>query len=361
MFVCDVAHRPLPRRCSPAPGSRCRRGSRRPSDFDIAPDGRELALTADLGRRAADDEPARHRHRRSRDAAQARADRGDRHRRRARRVYSPDGRALVVPLLRHEARVQRPGPPDAARAPRRGAMRRARAAARPRDDARRVDARQRARSCSRSRTAAASGSARLAARRARRRAVAGRAGGTIGGFAQSRDGGVLAFDRATRDASAGALRVPRRRHRRAADRDAESRAARAARAGRRARGDGQGLGRRAGADVDHLSAELRSEEEVAAAALDPRRAARGAPRRLALPLEHAGVRRARLRRRRASTTTARPASARSGWRRSPAATARRSSPTSRPATDCHAAAGLHRPRRGSSRPAAATAASWSPT
>ena len=84
-------------------------------------------------------------------------------------------------------------------------------------------------------------------------------------------------------------------------------------------------------------------EEMAAAAFDPRRPARRARRRLALPLEHAGVRRPRLRRRRASTITARPASARNGSRRSPASTARRSTPTSRPATDLHAAAGLHRP------------------
>ena len=67
-------------------------------------------------------------------------------------------------------------------------------------------------------------------------------GGTIGGFAQSRDGAVLAFDRAIVDASAGAVRVPRRRRRRAIDREPQPGAPRAARAGRGARGDGHAAG-----------------------------------------------------------------------------------------------------------------------
>ena len=57
--------------CSRAPGSRCRRGNRRAEHYDIAPDGREIALTVDPRRGAAHDEPARHRRRRRRDAAQA--------------------------------------------------------------------------------------------------------------------------------------------------------------------------------------------------------------------------------------------------------------------------------------------------
>ena len=97
--------------------------------------------------------------------------------------------------------------------------------------------------------------------------------------------------------SGGAVRLPCRRRRRASNRIDQSRAARATRVRRDARGDGEGLGRRAGADVRHLSAELRSEEEMAAAAFDPWRTARGAHGQLALPLEHAGVRRQGLRRR----------------------------------------------------------------
>ena len=87
----------------------------------------------------------------------------------------------------------------------------------------------------------------------------GRAGGTIGGFARSRDGGVIAFERVSAMHPPALFACARRRQRRARDRDAQRRAARAPCVRRRARVHGQGLGRRARADVRHLSAELRSE------------------------------------------------------------------------------------------------------
>ena len=305
----------------------------------------------------------RHRHRRPRDAAQARADR---------RARAPTTRARAIRPTAARSSSTRTTPTRSFNDQGRLTLL-ARRSGRMRSSAPRFDRAtthvawtpdSRVAAVHRRGSRAASASWRLPSTAARRAPTPGarrRRAAPIGGFAQSRDGARARL----RPLDA---RCIRRRCSRAA-RDGtgerpieivEPRAARAARAGRGARGDGQGLGRRAGADVDHVPAELRSEEEVAAAALDPRRPARRAPRRLALPLEHAGVRRPRLRRRRASTTTARRASGRSGWRRSPAATARRSSPTSRrrPTGCCGRATST---ARGSSRPAAATAASWSRT
>ncbi len=213
----------------PEPVSRCRRGSPGPSDFDIAPDGRELALTVDLG-----PEPRMMTQRdivtrRSRHAAQARADGRNRHRRRAAALFAGRPRARV-PLVRHEALVQRPGPPHAAASAardacgrsRRGLDRQVQHVAWARDsrsllctieDHGRVgsaDARWRSphRACA----------GRRRRHHRRLRAVARRLGARV----RARE----------RDASAGALRVPRRRQRRARDRDAQPGAARAPRAGR---------------------------------------------------------------------------------------------------------------------------------
>ena len=132
-------------------------------------------------------------------------------------------------------------------------------------------------------------------RRQRRRRSS--AGGVLSGFARRR------WQRACLRARHGpapacAVRGARRRQRRARDRDAQSRDARAPFAWRRARVHDRRLERRAGADVRHVPAGLRPEAQVAADAHDPRRPARRAPRRLALPLEQAGVRGAGLCRRR---------------------------------------------------------------
>ena len=121
VFVCDVATGGAAAICSPAPASRCRRGSRRPSDYDVAPDGRELALTVDLAAEPGMMNSARHRRRQARDAAQARSDRRHRIPTMRHPRYSPDGRIARVPFVRHQALVQRPGPPDAAERARPGA------------------------------------------------------------------------------------------------------------------------------------------------------------------------------------------------------------------------------------------------
>ena len=243
----------------------------------------------------------------------------DGHRRRVAASTRRTAAALVVPCVRHQARVQRPGASHAARARTRHASR----ALAPQLD-RAADARRMERPIrgallfmveDRGRVglwrlplaAAPRRDLSVAGRRHDRRLRADRA-----------TAAVLAFERATRDAPAGAVRVPRRRLRRARDRDDESRAARAPCARRRARSHGQGLGRRARADV-----------VIYPPNFDPTKkwpllhSIHGGPhaahqRQLALPLEHAGVRRPRLRRRARSTITARRASGRSGWRRSPA-------------------------------------------
>ena len=157
-----------------------------------------------------------------------------------------------------------------------------------------------------------------AAAAGRRDAVLVVPGGTVGGFMQSRDGSVLAFDRATAHAPPSLFACR-------ADGGGERSIETVNRAllARHSTGEVRevtvkGWGGATGADVHHLPAEFRSEEEVAVAALDPRRAARGARGRLAFPLEHTGVRGATAMSSRRSTTTARPASARNGSRRSPA-------------------------------------------
>ena len=163
-----------------------------------------------------------------------------------------------------------------------------------------------------------------------------------------------------REPSARALRLRGRRRRRAQARRDERRAPRASRARRDARDHGERVGRRAGAGVGHLSAELRSEAEVAAAALDPRRPARRARRRLALPLERARVRRARLRRR--DGQLPRLVGLRAALHRDHRRELRREGVRRHRGDDRRAAA---RPgpstASGWSRPAEATAASWSRT
>ena len=119
--------------CSPAPGSRCRRGIRRPSDSTSRP-------TAARSRSPSTSAPSRGmmnsaRHRRwstLATRAQAHADRGQRNVRRASALFAgrPHARVHVV---QHEARVQRPGPSDASVERSGGRACAARAALRPRD------------------------------------------------------------------------------------------------------------------------------------------------------------------------------------------------------------------------------------
>ena len=159
------------------------------------------------------------------------------------------------------------------------------------------------------------------------------------------------------DAPLAALRRARRRQRRASDRAPERGAARAARAGRGARVHRQGLEGGAGAGVRDLPARLRPVAPLADDALDPRRPARRAPRRLALPLEHAGLRGHRPRRRLRELPRLlrlRPGVPRDDHR----ALRREGAGRPRGRHRLHARAGLHRSPTGSPRPAAAMAASW---
>ncbi len=284
--------RPLPRRA--------RRN--RPRAAAVGTEGRGLRHRAGRPRagacrrprsRAADDESAGHRHRRSRDAAQARPDRRVRNRRRRAGLFAGRSRARVS-CVRHEALVQRPGTPHAARAPHRTHPA-ARAAARPARPARRVGARL-----------ALAAVHDRGSRTGRLVAVAGaRDGRRDGADADRRRRHHRRLRAIARRLGAGLRarerRCTRRRSSRvAATAPASARSRRsialagAPRDGRSARGDGQGLGRGARPDVDRLSAEFRSEQEVAAAADDPRRTACGASRHVAFPLEHAGVRGPRL-------------------------------------------------------------------
>ena len=310
------------------PVSRCRRGIRRRIDFDIAPDGREIAITVDLAPEpqmmnqpdivAVDLATRRKR------VLTARTSTSDTHPR-----YSPDGRALVFQAYDtkrsfndqgHLVLLSRAG----------GAMRRLA----PKLDRAATHVAwtpdSRAVLC----TVEDRGRVGLARLPLDAAAPAWMArGGTVGGFAQSRDGSVIAFDRATSTHPPALFAC---RGDGGGERSIET--LNRALLARHAIGEVrevtvQGLGRRAGADVDHLSAELRPAQEMAAAALDPRRPARRASRRLAFPLEHAGLRRAWLRRRRRQLPRLvglRPEVARDDHR---AIRRRRSSPTSKAGTD----------------------------
>ena len=328
VFVCDVAHRTVRGR---AGGHRRRAAAVGPVAGALRHRARTAArsrITVDLGRRARHDEPARHRDRRPRARGRKRSlTARQRHVRRASALFA--GRPL------DRSRAYDTG----ARSTTRGtcALRRTRAAARralapalrPRDDARRNGRPIRARCCSWSRTAAASASTACRSDAALPALIA--------------PGGTIARLRALAPtARAGLSRARRRRHPPALF---------------AARGDGSAeraieslnralLARHAFGEMREFTIkgwhgepvqmfvtyppDFDPDEEVAADAFDPRRPARRAPRRLALPLERARVRRAGLRRVARSTITARRASGRSSWRRSRRATARRSSPTSRP-------------------------------
>ena len=352
--------RPLPRRA--------RRN--RPRAAAVGADGRRLRHRAGRPRarahrgsrrRAADDEPARHRHGRSRDAAQARADRGYRHRRRAAVVFAGRPRARL-PLLRHEALVQRPGAPHAARCAARDACSRSRRS-----------------STGRSRTSLWAPDSRslLCTIEDRGRVGLWRLPVARGG----RRGGAVARRRRRHDRRLRA--VARRLGARVRPRDARCIRRRCSRAAATASGERAIESLNRALLARHALGEVR---EVTVKGwggapvqmwityppnFDPKKkwpllhSIHGGPHAahldsVALPLEHAGVRGPRLRRRRGELPRLVRASARSGWRRSPAATARRSSPTSRPApTGCCGRATST--GRGSSRPAAATAASWSRT
>ena len=186
-------------------------------------------------------------------------------------------------------------------------------------------------------------------------------GGTIGGFALSRDGRRIVVR------SVDACRIRRRCSRSAATARANVRSTRpiellmsriALGATREVTVKGWG-----GEPVQvwvTYPPNFDPQEKVAAAEQHSRWTAFRAYRRLAFSLEHAGLRRAGIRRRAASTTTARRASASAGWRRSPATTASRNSPTPRPRpiSCCARATSI---ASAWWRAAAATAATWSPT
>ena len=247
LFVCDVATG----RCRDAA---CGNG---PRAATLGPEGRRFRHRAGWPAncahrrpraRAANDEPARHRDRRPRDGQKARADGAHRHRRRASVLLSRRPRPRL-PFVRHEALVHRSGAPDTPR-PQERADARARAPSRSGDDARRMGAGFRlvavhdggSRAC---RPVAAADRARGdgAGARARRRRRHRR---RLRAIARRLGPGVRPREH---DAPAGALRVHGERRRTAPDRVVEPGAARAACARRSADGDGQGLGRRAGADV----------------------------------------------------------------------------------------------------------------
>ena len=205
--------------------------------------------------------------------------------------YSPDGRVIAYHALRHRSArsttraTSRWSSGTAART-------RARTAARPRARTLHGAPDSRARSCSRPRIAGASGcTGSPLARRA--------AGALVARAARSAASRARATARASPSTAHGAAHPPA----------LFARAATAAASARSSRLNDALLARHAlgemreftvkgwdGEPVQmwrHLSAGLRPGEEVAAAALDPRRPARRAPRRLPLPLEHARVRRRR--------------------------------------------------------------------
>ena len=296
VFVCDVATG----RCRDALARtglalppwepsrrRLRHRARRPRDRDHR---RSRA-------RAADDEPDRHRHRRSGVAPEARADRGARTRpTRIRAIRRTVARSCSIRTTRSARSTTRAISCCCSRSG--GAMRRLAPEARSRRLATSRGRPTAVRSCSRSRTAAASASraSPLDARRCPRWSCRG---GTVGGFAQSRDGSVLAFDRAI------VARIRRRC----------SRAAPTAAASARSRAVNRALlARHALGEVREVTVKGWGGEPVQMwitypPNFDPQQkwpllhSIHGGPhaahhRRLAFPLEHAGVRGPRLRRRR---------------------------------------------------------------
>ena len=129
--------------------------------------------------------------------------------------YSPDGTPHRLPRLRHAAGVQRPGPPAAARSRARGAWTRLAPALRPRDDARLQWSRDGSALLFLCEDRGRIGVYRLDTGRRRRRRRWSR-GGTIGGFARSRDGARAGLRSLVDDAPAPQLfAAPRRRQRRA--------------------------------------------------------------------------------------------------------------------------------------------------
>jgi hypothetical protein len=262
------------------------------NDFDIAPDGREIAMTADLA-----DEPGmlhktdivtldlRTRRKRVLTPSTGRSDSAPR--------YSPDGR--VVAYLSHDTERSHVDQGHLEIVPRAGGRPRALAPAFDRAPTHAQWARD-----GRGLLFTAEDRGRTTLFRlmpGASRPVVVAPGGTVGDFAQSRDGATIAFDRASSRHppalfAAGANGERERRSSRPT-----TRCSRATRLGETREDHGERVGRRAGPGVDRLPAGLRSAQEVAAAALDPRRPARRARRRLALPLERARVRRPRLRRR----------------------------------------------------------------
>ena len=330
------------------------------ADFDIAPDGRQLALTADLA-----PEPRMMNQRdivtvdlatRSKRVLTADTGTDD-----AWPSYSPDGRSLVFHSYDTGAFVQRPGTADAPRAPER-----THAARSLRDSTGRSRAspgrRIRARCSSPAKIAVAwdSGGSRCTRRSLPERR---RSSSREAASAASRSRATARCSRST------ARRRPiRRRSSRAGRTDpgsARSRTLNRALFARHALGDVRevtikGWG---GAPVQMWITYPPN--------FDPKKkwpllhSIHGGPHAahldaLALPLEHAGVRRARLRRRGGELPRL------VGIRAEVAGDDHR--PVRREGVRRHrgrdrlaAAAGLHRPARGSSRPAAATAASWSRT
>ena len=337
-------------------------GARRRATTTSRPDGREIALDVDLAAEPAHDERSSTSSRStSRTRPQARPDRArpacsDENPR-----YSPDGRYIGLRVVRHRARVQRPGPPACCSI--------AGAAA--------LDARSR-RDFDRGRDATCAwapdsqrtavprrgprphGLYRLPLATPTRRRRSSR-GGTVGGFAVSRDGACIAFTRSTRDASAALFAL---------------------------RGDGSGeraieslnralLARHALGEVREFTVKGWQGEPVqvwvtyppdfdpaAQVAADAR--IHGGPhaahqRRLALPLEHAGVRGAGLRRGVRQLPRLVAASARSSSRRSPGSYGEKEFADTEAATDFLLRQGYIDRDAPASPPAAATAATWSRT
>ena len=308
--------------CSRGTGGTCRRTSRRPNDYDVSPDGKELCFVADSveGLRHSTSTTTCTRCALDGDGASRRTSPTDNPASDTSPVYSPDGKHDRVPAADDQVLLRRPPAADAARPRRRQA---ARADRRPRPQL----------LATRSGCPTASGS------RSRPRTP-----GYVHIYFVGLDGAKPFTDDPRRLGAVDRLRPQATRLgvflRTSFDRPPTVFVARPGHEGAASDLDhfnddlvtqwklgkvenvtfkGADDARRA--DVDRLPAGLRPEEEVAAGADRPRRAAQRHHERLQLPLEPRSSGPPRATSSAASTSTARAASARSSPTRSPATSA----------------------------------------